>query len=91
VSKHHQPPHDPGENAASGRPTVPVAAVTSRIEAELIVGLLANYQIGAVIAADDAGGLDPALQTQGVGVLVAPSDEAAARQILADADRAAGS
>jgi hypothetical protein len=67
-----------------------VAVVTSRIEAELIVGLLGNYQIAALMAADDAGGLDPALQTQGVSVLVAPADEAAARRVLADADKAAG-
>jgi hypothetical protein len=92
VSVHQQGSPDPGGNAAShGRPTVPVAVVTSRIEAELITGLLGSYQIEAVIAADDAAGLDPALQTQGVDVLVAPGDEAAARQILADAESAGGS
>jgi hypothetical protein len=86
------PSGDPAGNAAShGRPTVPVAVVTSRIEAELIVGLLGNYEISAVIAADDAAGLDPALQTQGVGVLVAPGDEVAARQIIADAGSDASS
>jgi hypothetical protein len=37
----------------------------------------------AVVSADDVGGQDPALQNQGVRVLVAPSDEAAARQLLA--------
>jgi hypothetical protein len=91
VSMHHQHPHDPGDNAASGRPTVPVAAVTSRVEAELIIGMLRNYGIGAVLSADDAAGLDPALQTQGVDVLVAPSDEAAARQLIAGAGETTGS
>jgi hypothetical protein len=92
MSMPQPPPGDPAGNAAShGRPTVPVAVVTSRIEAELIVGLLGNYQISAVIAADDAAGLDPALQTQGVGVLVAPGDEATARQIIAGAGSDASS
>jgi hypothetical protein len=65
--------------------TVPVAIVTSRTEAELIVGMLRNYDVRAVVSADDVGGQDPALQNQGVRVLVAPSDEAAARQLLAAA------
>jgi hypothetical protein len=65
--------------------TVPVAIVTSRTEAELIVGMLRNYDLRAVVSADDAGGQDPALQNQGVRVLVVPSDEAAARQLLAAA------
>jgi hypothetical protein len=63
--------------------TVPVAIVTSRIEAELIAGMLRNYDLRAVVSADDVGGLDPALQNQGVRVLVAPSNEVAARQLLA--------
>ena len=71
-----------------GRPegaTVPVAIVTSRIEAELIVGMLRNYDLRAVVSANDVGGQDPALQNQGVRVLVGPSDEAAARQLIAAA------
>jgi hypothetical protein len=63
--------------------TVPVAIVTSRTEAELIVGMLRNYDLRAVVSADDVGGQDPALQNQGVRVLVAPTDEAAARRLLA--------
>ena len=66
--------------------TVPVAVVTSRTEAELIVGMLRNYDLSAVVSADDAGGQDPALQIQGVRVLVGPSDEAAARQLIAAAE-----
>ena len=63
--------------------TVPVAIVTSRTEAELIVGMLRNNDLTAAVSADDAGGQEPQLQVQGVRVLVAPSDEATARQFLA--------
>ena len=66
--------------------TVPVAVVASRTEAELIVGMLRNNGLTAAVSADDAGGQYPALQTQGVRVLVAPSDEASARRLLAVAD-----
>ncbi len=64
---------------------VPVAVVASRIEAELIVGMLRSYGLKAAVSADDAGGQEPALQMQGVRVLVTPSDEAAARRLLAAA------
>ena len=66
--------------------TVPVAVVASRTEAELIVGMLRNNGLRAAVAADDAGGQEPQLQLQGVRVLVASSDEAAARQLLAEAE-----
>src|SRR2546429_4542435 len=66
--------------------TVPVAVVASRTEAELIVGMLRSYGLRAAVAADDAGGQEPQLQLQGVRVLVASSDEAAARRLIADAD-----
>jgi Putative prokaryotic signal transducing protein len=64
--------------------TVSLAVVDSRTEAELIVGLLRSHGLRAAVAADDAGGQEPQLQIQGVRVLVARSDEAAARQLLAD-------
>jgi hypothetical protein len=70
--------------------TVPVTVVGSRIEAELIVGFLVNYGLRAFVSADDAGGQEPQLQLQGVRVLVAPSDEADARRLLAEADESAG-
>ena len=70
--------------------TVTLTFVTSRTEAELIVGLLRSNGLRAAVSADDAGGQDPQLQLEGVRVLVAPSDEAAARRILAAAE-AAGS
>jgi Putative prokaryotic signal transducing protein len=65
---------------------VPVAVVASRAEAELIVGMLRSNGLPAAVSADDAGGEEPQLQLQGVRVLVAPSDEAAARQLLTAAD-----
>ena len=58
-------------------------ATASRTEAELIVGMLRNNDLTAAVSADDAGGQEPQLQAQGVRVLVAPSDEATARQLLA--------
>ena len=66
--------------------TVPVAIVASRTEAELIVGMLRSNGLRAAISADDAGGQEPQLQIQGVRVLVAPDDEALARQLLAEAN-----
>ena len=66
--------------------TVSVAVVTSRTEAELIVGLLRSHGLRAAVAADDAGGQYPQLQMEGVRVLVPPSDEASARRFLAAAD-----
>jgi hypothetical protein len=66
--------------------TVPVALVTSRTEAELIVGMLRAHRVTATVSADDAGAQYPSMQTQGVRVLVAPVDEASARELLADAE-----
>jgi hypothetical protein len=63
--------------------TIPVAVIPSRTEAELIVGLLRSHGLTAALAADDAGGQYPQLQLEGVRVLVAASDEAAARRLLA--------
>ena len=64
--------------------TVPVANVASSAEAELIAGLLRSNGLTAAVSADDAGGEEPQLQLQGVRVLVAPPDQAAARRILAE-------
>jgi len=68
--------------------TVSVAVVYSRIEAELIAGLLRSHGVRAAVSADDAGGQEPQLQLDGVRVLVARSDEATARELLAAADEA---
>jgi hypothetical protein len=72
--------------AAGEIASVPVAVVASRIEAELIVGLLDGHGLRAVVSADDAGGQYPQWQRDGVRVLVRPSDEASARRLLAAAD-----
>jgi type III secretory pathway lipoprotein EscJ len=64
--------------------TVVAAVVGSRQEAELIVGMLKNHGIRAALSADDAGGVDLALQAQGVRVLVADEDAPRARQLLHD-------
>ena len=70
---------------------VAVAVATSRIEAELIVGLLRSHGLRAAVSADDAGGQEPQLQLlQGVRVLVACADEDAARQLLATLNGAGG-
>jgi Putative prokaryotic signal transducing protein len=65
---------------------ITVTVATSQFEAELIVGLLRDNGLDAFASADDAGGQEPQLQLQGVRVLVARTDESAARQILADAE-----
>ena len=66
-----------------------VAVVGSRTEAELIVGLLSSHGLRAFAATDDAGGQEPQLQLQGVRVLVAASEQAAARRLLAAEDGSA--
>jgi hypothetical protein len=78
------------EGAAGQVPNVAVAQVSSRSEADLIVGLLGSGGVRSVVSADDAGGQEPQLQLDGVRVLVAPSDAAVARQILANAQATGG-
>ncbi|MEP7023600.1 MAG: DUF2007 domain-containing protein [Actinomycetota bacterium] len=78
--------HEAGDEVAN----VTVADVPSRIEADLIIGMLRSNGVRAVVSADDAGGQEPQLQIAGVRVLVSPSDEAAARQLLADAEAGVG-
>jgi hypothetical protein len=62
---------------------VPVAIVSSRAEADIIVGLLISHGLRAATATDDAGGQEPQWQLEGVRVLVPSSDAAAARELLA--------
>jgi hypothetical protein len=66
--------------------TVCVAVVGSRTEAELLAGILRSHGLKAAVSADDAGGQYPQMQIDGVCVLVAPSDEASARRLLAATD-----
>ncbi|HYY74071.1 MAG TPA: DUF2007 domain-containing protein [Solirubrobacterales bacterium] len=77
---------DPEMKATGEIATVPVAVVSSRAEADLIVGLLRSHGLTAVVSADDAGGQYPQMQIDGVRVLVSRSDEASARRLLAAAD-----
>jgi len=77
-----QPAPDP-----AGRPgdaLVPLTIVPSLSEAELIVGLLRDFDLSAVMSADDAGGTEPELEVQGVRVLVAQADVPSARRVLAN-------
>jgi hypothetical protein len=74
-----------GEELIVNGAMVPAAVVTSRAEAELIVGLLRSSGQRAAVAADDAGAQEPQLQLQGVRVLVAPAEEESARRLLAAA------
>jgi hypothetical protein len=67
---------------------VTVAIVGTRLEGNLIVGLLESHGVRAIVSADDAGGQEPQLQLQGVRVLVGSDDEAEARELLADAAEA---
>jgi hypothetical protein len=60
-----------------------VAVVGSRVEAELIVGLLRSHGLRAAVVTHDAGGQEPQWQLNGVRVLVPSSDEASARELLA--------
>jgi hypothetical protein len=56
----------------------------SRIEAEMAQGILEAEGIETMVMADDAGGAYPMLQfVRGVKLLVAPEDEAQAKEILA--------
>lgn len=68
----------------TGAMTVTVVVAGSRTEAELMVGMLRSHGVKAAVSADDAGGVDLALQAQGVRVLV-PDDQAAkARELLGE-------
>jgi hypothetical protein len=64
--------------------TVAVTSVSSRAEGDIVAGLLESEGIDARVLADDAGGEIGSLQLEGVTVLVAPQDEARAREILKD-------
>jgi hypothetical protein len=77
-------PNFPGTSFEDESEPVCVAVVTSRAEAELIVGMLRSGGLRAAVSEQGAGGRHPELQLQGVQVLVARADEAAARECLAD-------
>ena len=51
---------------------VTAAVVASRVEAELMAGMLRANGVQAWVSTDDAGGVESALTAQGVRVMVAP-------------------
>jgi hypothetical protein len=62
---------------------VVVAAFPNKIDADLAQGALEAAEIEAMVAADDAGGLQPGLWVgEGVKVLVRAGDVDRAREIL---------
>lgn len=59
-----------------------VAVVGSRVEADLMVGMLHTHGIAAAVSGDDVGGIDLALQSQGVRVVVPDSQADEAHRLL---------
>lgn len=70
--------------------SIAVSIVGSRAEAELIAGMLRSHGIKAHVSADDLGGVDLALQSQGVRVLVSAADEQQARMLLGESQSGSG-
>ena len=64
--------------------TATLAVVNSRVEAEMMVGMLRSHGLRALVSTDDAGGTEPALSAQGVRVLIATDDAAEARRLIGD-------
>ena len=59
-----------------------VAAVASRVEAELIAGMLRNHGVKAYVSGDDAGGMQVLHQAEAFRVLVADVEADEARRLL---------
>ena len=64
-----------------------VAVVGSRAEAEMIVGMLHSHGIHATVSGDDVGGIDLALQAQGVRVMTPDGEADDARHLLPRPDK----
>jgi hypothetical protein len=77
-------PNFPGTTFEDEAEPVCVAVVTTRAEAELIVGMLCSGGLRASVSEQGSGGRHPELQLRGVQVLVPRADEAEARECLAD-------
>ena len=70
---------------------VAVHTFPDRIEADLAVSALRAAGIHAMVAGDDAGGVQPGLwEARGVAVFVRRDDEEAARDVLDTAARPIG-
>ena len=78
----HKRPENLGAAPDDDSEPVCVAVVTSRTEAELIVGMLRSGGLRAVMSARSARERQPDLRLRSVKVLVPRADEAAARECL---------
>ena len=54
----------------------------NRVEADMAEGALRAAEIDAMVSADDAGGVEPGLWTQGIRLLVWREDADRAREVL---------
>jgi hypothetical protein len=79
----HRQPDNPDTTPDNENEPVCVAVVTSRTEAELIVGMLRSGGLRAVMSARSTRERQPDLRLRNVQVLVPRADEAAARECLA--------
>jgi hypothetical protein len=79
----HKRPDNLGAAAGDDSEPVCVAVVTSRTEAELIVGMLRSGGLRAAMSARSIRERQPDLRLRSVQVLVPRADEAAARECLA--------
>jgi hypothetical protein len=86
MHKEHGWSEDASTKADDETVPVVVTVATSRIEAELIVGMQRSNGLKAAVSPDHSGGRSPQLQLRGVRVFVAAADEARARQLLAEAE-----
>ena len=84
----HKRPDNLGAAADDDSEPVCVAVVTSRTEAELIVGMLRSGGLRAVMSARSVRERQPDLRLRNVQVLVPRADEAAARECLAAVENA---
>ena len=79
----HKRPDNLGAAPDDDSEPVCVAVVTSRTEAELIVGMLRSGGLRAALSARSVRERQPDLRLRSVQVLVPRADEAAARECLA--------
>ena len=64
---------------------VTVAVVGTHVEAQLMAEMLRSKGVPAWVSTDDAGGMQPALETQGVRVMVPFAHAGAALRLVGDA------
>ena len=64
---------------------VTAAVVGTHVEAQLMAEMLRSKGVPAWVSTDDAGGMQPALETQGVRVMVPFADAGTALKLVGDA------